>query len=146
LLAQPGVELAALELVPLGRAAAGSSAPVLDARAKREYRARLLDLRADLDDARAAADLGRVGRLEAEIDLVASELAHALGLGGRDRLLGSDGERARVNVTRTLRRAVDAIAAVVPDLGAHLDVSVRTGRFCSYAPEPRAALDWDVAS
>jgi non-specific serine/threonine protein kinase len=49
-------------------------------------------------------------------------------------------------VTRSLKRAVAALAEQVPDLGAHLDRSVRTGRFCSYSPEPSTALTWEVAT
>jgi hypothetical protein len=58
--------------------------------------------------------------------------------------LRSGNERARVNATRNLRRAIRSIETVLPELGAHLAVSVRTGHQCSYAPEPAAALDWTV--
>jgi hypothetical protein len=69
-----------------------------------------------------------------------------VGLDGRDRPTGSGAERARVNVTRSLKRAVAAIAERVPDLGAHLERSLRTGRFCSYSPEPATALTWEVTT
>ena len=47
-------------------------------------------------------------------------------------------------MTRSLRRAIVAVGQVDPALGAHLDRSVRTGRYCAYDPEPGAALDWSV--
>jgi hypothetical protein len=75
-----------------------------------------------------------------------NELRRAVGLGGRDRPVGAGAERARVNVTRNLRRAVTAISANAPDLGAHLERSIRTGRLCSYTPEPASALDWKVTT
>jgi hypothetical protein len=85
---------------------------------------------------------GQPGRTE--LDLLLDELRRAVGLGGRDRPHGSGAERARVNVARSLRRAISAIEASLPELGAHLRVSVRTGRYCAYQPEPAAALDWTV--
>jgi hypothetical protein len=69
-----------------------------------------------------------------------------VGLGGRDRPQGSAAEKARINVSRNIRRAIAAVTAAVPDLGAHLQVSVRTGHRCSYAPEPAATLSWEVSA
>lgn len=73
-----------------------------------------------------------------------SELRRAVGLGGRDRPTGSDAERARINVVRSLRRAIAAIADRAPMLGAHLEGAVRTCRHCIYLPEPSGALSWRV--
>jgi hypothetical protein len=83
-------------------------------------------------------------RAQVEIEALLRELKRAVGLGGRDRPTGSDAERARVNVVRSLRRAIAAIAHQADGLGAHLEVSVRTGRYCGYLPEPAAALRWTV--
>ena len=67
LLAAPGVEVTALELA--GRAqtpVAADLGPGLDARAKREYRRRLLELQAEVDEAEAptipSAANGRTSR------------------------------------------------------------------------------------
>jgi len=43
-------------------------------------------------------------------------------------------ERARLSVTRAIRRALFRIAAVQPVLGRHLHTTIRTGTRCSYAP------------
>jgi hypothetical protein len=50
-----------------------------------------------------------------------------------------------VNVTRAIRTAIRRIAENDSALGEHLDAAVKTGTFCSYAPEARAALSWDLA-
>ena len=50
-----------------------------------------------------------------------------MGLGGRDRPTGSAAERARVNVTRALRTAIDRVTEHDPGLGHHLRTCVRTG-------------------
>jgi hypothetical protein len=89
---------------------------VLDPRARRELRTRLRDLSG------------------ADRDAVEAALRQATGLGGRDRRLGDPAERARKAVTARIRDAVDRIAAVHPELGAHLRDAITTGAFCTYSP------------
>jgi hypothetical protein len=145
LLAAPGAEVAATELAGLaGTTVSADLGPALDAQAKRAYRRRLQELQSDIDDATADHDPVRAERAHIEIDALLRELKRAVGLGGRDRPTGSDAERARINVVRSLRRAIVAIAQQSAELGAHLDRSVRTGRYCMYLPEPGAALSWTV--
>jgi hypothetical protein len=158
LLAAPGLDVHVLELVA---AADGSSAdgrkpvgeglqsarpadlgPVLDQRAREEYRRRLEDLRSDLDEARSFADEERAARIEEEIDALVEELARATGLGGRDRPLSSSAERARVNVTKAIRTAIKLTEKQSPQLAEHLTASIRTGRFCSYAPPGEEPPRW----
>jgi hypothetical protein len=67
-----------------------------------------------------------------------------VGLGGRDRRAASSAERARVNVTRAIRAALGRIAEHSPALGRHLEATVRTGTFCSYVPDPRLPLTWQL--
>jgi tetratricopeptide (TPR) repeat protein len=157
LLAEPGRELHALDLVAGERAseragdrvepgllssALGDAGEVLDARAKAEYRSRLAELEQDAEEARALGDDERAARADAERDFIARELASALGLGGRDRRAASASERARVSVTRAIRAALARIPEQSPALSEHLDRTIRTGTFCSYVPDPRAAVDW----
>jgi tetratricopeptide (TPR) repeat protein len=47
---------------------------------------------------------------------------------------GSAAERARLNVTRAVRRLIDAIGRDDPALGRHLARSIRTGTYCVYRP------------
>ncbi len=118
--------------------------PALDATAKRAYRRRIVDLEADIEQAHRFNDVARAERARDELDQVMAELRRAVGLGGRDRPQRSGDERARVNVTRAIRRAIDAISTSAPALGAHLDVSIQTGRHCAYRPDPSAAVTWRV--
>jgi tetratricopeptide (TPR) repeat protein len=145
LLATPGVEVTVLDLTGWTHAPiAADLGAGLDARAKREYRRRLVELQADIDDAEAASDPIGGERAHTEMDALLRELKRAVGLGGRDRPTGSDAERARINVVRSLRRAIAAVALQAPLLGAHLDESVRTGGRCIYLPDPAAAMSWRV--
>lgn len=149
LAAPPGRELAATELAGMDAApvpVAHDLGAALDARAKREYRRRITELQDDIDEAEAHHDPERAARARLELDAVVQELRRAVGLSGRDRPAGSGAERARVNVTRSVKRAIAAVADQLPDLGAHLERSVRTGRYCSYSPEPSTALTWEVTS
>jgi transcriptional regulator with XRE-family HTH domain len=53
-------------------------------------------------------------------------------------------ERARIRVTRAIRRAVARIAIVQPALGAHLGAAIRTGTHCTYRPGDSTPIRWDV--
>ena len=145
LLAAAPTDVAAVDLAGMTDVApAGDLGPVLDPTAKRAYRERIESLRAEIDEADEFADIERAAKARIELDALMSELRRAVGLHGHDRPNNAGAERARINVARSLRRAIDAVRAVAPGLGAHFDVSVRTGRFCSYAPEPSTALTWRV--
>ena len=76
------------------------------------------------------------------MQFLTGQLAAAVGLGGRDRPAGSAAERARVNITRAIRAALARIRAHSPALAGHLDVTIHTGTFCSYTPDPRAPITW----
>ena len=156
LLARPGQELHVADLIastdpPAAppdahtRAAVlrpASTDVVLDDRARAAYRARLVELRDEVEDAEANVDLARAETARAEMDAIASELAAALGLGGRARVDGDPAERARKSVTQRIRNSLKRLADVHPDLAAHLDRSIRTGRFCTYRPE--RPVDWSL--
>jgi non-specific serine/threonine protein kinase len=138
----PHRDLGALELVQLASSTGTRTAPVagsrgdevLDARARAEYRRRLTDLDESLAEAAQWNDTGRAARLRAEREFLIQELAAAAGLAGRPRRLGSDTERARLNVTRAVRAAITRIRDRAPSAGAHLDAAVHTGAHCSYRP------------
>jgi len=54
-------------------------------------------------------------------------------------------ERARLSVTRAIRRAVFRIASVQPALGRHLHAAIRTGTHCAYWPDAQQPIAWEVA-
>jgi hypothetical protein len=165
LLAHPGREFHATELEaaqsrpspaavgPGGRAGGGElgvrpdlgdAGTLLDATAKAAYRARLAELRAELEEAEGCNDPARAAKARQEMDFLVGELARAVGLGGRDRRAASHAERARLNVTRAIRAAVANLARDNPALGRHLAATIRTGRYCAYLPDPRAPIAWDA--
>jgi hypothetical protein len=64
------------------------------------------------------------------------------GLAGRPRPSTADAKRARVNVTRTIRAAIDRITVTVPVAGTHLQSCIRTGTLCRYQPAPGGPASW----
>lgn len=132
LVEEPGRELHVLELA--GAVDGGDAGEVIDARARDAYRARVRALREEIEEATQWNDPGRRERAEAELAALEAELARALGLGGRARRAGAAVERARVNVQRRLRTAIERLADANPALGKHLARSVRTGTYCAYEP------------
>jgi hypothetical protein len=149
LLAHPGREFHATDLEaaqsrpspaavvePRGRAGGGELAvrpdlgdagTLLDATAKAAYRARLGELRAELEEAEGFNDPVRAAKARHELEFVVGELARAVGLGGRDRRAASHAERARLNATRAIRAAMANLARDNPALGRHLATTIRTG-------------------
>jgi hypothetical protein len=125
LLANPGTEIAALDLVA-GLAAieaprAGrpmSRQPVLDGTAVRQFRQRLAEVPGD----------------SPERAWLEAELTATTGLAGRPRNFGDDTERARLAVSRAIRRTITTVAQSDPALGAHLEATVHTGGRCWYRP------------
>lgn len=151
LLREPGRELHALDLVASSPADAdaprppgGDAGPMLDAQAKAQYRSRLEDLEEELREAEQWDDHERRARAQEERDLLARELAAAVGLGGRDRKAASDAEHARVNVTRAVKAALERLAEHSSQLGSHFEATLRTGIYCSYVPDPRGSVRWEL--
>jgi hypothetical protein len=154
LLAAPRREFHVLEFVPAAPARAVSAAAeglavrvtdadataVPDAQARRAYRARLAELRAELDEAEGFADAGRAERLREELDRLTDELATRFG--GKTPRQGQ-AETARKAVTKVLRTQIARLLDAHPELGRHLRDTVRLGTVCVYAPT--TPIDWDVA-
>ncbi len=112
----------------------GKAAATADAEARGAYKRRAEELREELAEAEKNNDVVRAERAREELDTLSEELARGLGLGGRDRKAGASAERARINIQRRLRDAVDKVEEACPALGRHLDRALRTGAYCAYEP------------
>lgn len=133
LLSRPGEALHVTELAQVTDVSTDAGA-ALDARAKADYRERVAWLREELAEAERFGDPARTERARAELDMIADALAGAVGLGGRDRRLGSHAERVRINVQRRIRDAIVRIEQHDPSLGRYLAATVKTGTFCVFSP------------
>ena len=116
--------------------------PILDSRAKAEYKLRIDELRKDRDEAERFNDSYRAATARSEMDAITEQLAAAAGLGGRDRRSSSEAERARSAVTKRIKEAIRRIGEINPPLGRHLSARIKTGYFCSYNPHPDRPVAW----
>jgi hypothetical protein len=120
----------------LGRATGlGDAGELLDAQAKAEYKQRLEDLRAELDQATEWGDSERAARLREEVEFLSEELSAAYGIGGRARKGADTAERIRKAVSNRIRDSIVRIERESPALAEHLSSAVRMGIFCSYSPD-----------
>jgi tetratricopeptide (TPR) repeat protein len=120
----------------------GDAGEVLDAQARSDYRRRLEDLRAELEEATGWGDTGRAARLSEEIEFLTEEISAAYGVGARVRKAGDIGNRARKAVTSRIRETIARVTKEHPTLGRHLENAIQTGIFCSYQPD--RSLDWEL--
>jgi hypothetical protein len=82
------------------------------------------------------SDLARQQRATDEREQLLTELRRASRPGGAARALGpTAAERARKAVTARIRDAIRRVTSVHPDLGSHLDRTIRTGTTCRYEPD-----------
>jgi tetratricopeptide (TPR) repeat protein len=164
LIGNPGREFLAIDLIAARRAAApstpehrprtgdrelhaghlGDAGSVLDPQARSAYRTRVDELRGELAEALRFNDAARASRAQGELDMLLGELARAVGLGGRERRAGSPVERARVSATRAIHAAVRRIRENDAALARHLARVIKTGTFCSYTPDVRIAVTWEL--
>src|SRR5215467_115615 len=119
-----------------------SGFPVLDAQAKAEYKRRINVLRHELEEAERFNDAQRKTEIQNELQTICENLASAVGLGGRDRKISSDVERARWAVTKCIKKAVQKVSEAIPSLGYHFAASIKTGYFCSYNPDRDRRVTW----
>jgi pimeloyl-ACP methyl ester carboxylesterase len=106
-----GEELAQAGLRRVGASDAG---PVFDSRAKAEYRKRLSELSAELEEAKQAGEERAAARIEQELEFLTRELTRAVGLGGGDGRSASDIHRARVTCHAPCGAASKRFAATIP--------------------------------
>lgn len=119
-----------------------ASDELLDPQARAAHKQRLEDLRIELEEASLLNDLGRIEKLQSELELLTQQLAQTFGLSGRGRRVDSSAERARTTVTKAIKNVLKKIHENHPTLGQYLTRTVKTGTFCSYSPDPRSSTSW----
>jgi non-specific serine/threonine protein kinase len=138
-----GPRLSAAQALEQGLRVSGDSgvAPRLDLQARSDYRTRWREVLAELEEAERDNDPGRSARLQREIDMLSAELAAAGPVASR-RAGPSLKERARVNVRNCIAAALRAIRRHDEVVWRHLLNSIKTGTFCSYAPD--RPVEWEM--
>ena len=144
LVEHPGREVTAIELGGADPVLTGGSYAVLDRSAVHAIRQRVSAIDDEIARARRRGRANRVAELEDERARLEDEVRRGLGRGGRSREFVTPGERARSAVTKAIKRAVGAVAAVDPALGEHLGAALVTGARCCYRELPDTAVRWEV--
>lgn len=137
LLANPGRDVPALELaagLEAVRSAGASAQPVLDRTAIERYRLRIAELTDQIDEFHSGDQPDRADAAAAERDWLLGEIASATGLARRARTFSNEHEKARLAVTKAIRRTIRSVNGADPVVGAHLARSIKTGARCSYRP------------
>lgn len=115
---------------------------VLDNAAISDFQQRLRHIHEEKQTAAQSGDELVYAELEQEEEAILGALKHGVGLGGRQRKFNSAAEKARKAVAARIKTAVTKIASVHPELGEHLQSSLKTGNFCSYSS--RSNIHWLV--
>lgn len=134
LLQRPEEEIHCSELI--GEVVANEKGiDLIDQKAKKDYKDRLLELQQDISNAEELNNYEEANRLQLEYDTVLQHLTLTLGLAGKTRTSTSQIDKARSAVTWRIRNAIKKLEEVHPSLSKHLSNAIKTGTFCSYKPE-----------
>lgn len=117
---------------------------ILDDKAKNTYRHAILELKEELELAKQAGQETRAEEIEEEIDALVRQLREGFGLYGRARRAASTTERARLNVSRAIRAAIEKVSEGDLEFSKLLGSTIRTGTFCSYVPDPENPISWKL--
>lgn len=121
----------------IGEQAAGE---VIDKETMESTKKRLADIGTELEQAKKNHDEAAIDRLAKEREDILDYFRQADGLANRPRQFTDEIEKMRGSVSKAIDRAIRAICAYNESLAAHLELSIQTGRSCSYRPERK--IDW----
>ncbi|MFY0644135.1 MAG: hypothetical protein JXR19_06690 [Bacteroidia bacterium] len=140
LLSNPNLNFPSEEL--LGVAVKQTGVNLIDRKSVLNYRERLKVLIKEIEECKVEGDFKQLDILEDEYDKLVEFLSSSLGLGGRIRKGNSSLEKSRTAITWRIRNAIKKISMLHPELGNHLQRSIKTGYRCGYFPEIK--LNWIV--
>jgi len=122
----------------------GDAGDALDQHAQADYRRRMRELAEDLAEAERLNDIGRTESIRHELEFLNGELSAAVGIGGRNRKAAAHVERARDMVGKNIRAGLRKIRNEDATLGHYFDVSIKTGYYCAYLPDPERKISWKL--
>lgn len=144
LLERPDVGVAAIDLSTDGVSPERIvSTPLIDDVARRQYRSRIAELESMISAADRSADLERASLLRMERESLMVHLSSSLDRNGRVRHTSDHLERARMRVSKAIRRAIGRVSDVDDVIGRELVLSIRTGSTCVYVTDG-GSREWTV--
>ena len=115
---------------------------ILDPQAIENYRTEIKDLTLRIQKAKDNNDIAHHEQFQKELHAIQQQVTSAQALGSRSRKSKNENDNARTSLTNAISRAIQRIQRNHTDLARHLDNSIRSGQFFSYAPETDA--DWSL--
>jgi hypothetical protein len=134
-----GMSEAELEMTGLSIANLKGANMAMTPESKRILQNHLKALTEKIEDAREFENEDLQDRLEDEQEKIIQQLAKDFGLAGKPRESGSLTEQLRKNITNCINKDKKKLQESFPEFVSHL-VSIQTGTFCSYAPNPD--IEW----
>lgn len=146
LLATPAAEIHVLDLIDAGDRS-GAGGEIVDRQTLDAYRRRLADIDEDADEADRDNDLERRAQLEVERQALLDELSRTTTVRGSARPFANHpAERARKAVTGRVRDAIRKLEAALPEMSAHLERNIVTGRYCRYRTDDTVRWHVDLSN
>ena len=99
----------------------------LDPKAIRQYKERLKDLERDATNAYNLGDNEKGDELQKQYDEIESRLKQSFDIHHRPRVFSGENEKARMSITRALKRAYDKIRVQAPKTAEHMESYIKTG-------------------
>lgn len=115
---------------------------ISDMPAVKQYRAKVSELKADIEKARAEGDKLVEQECYEEMVVIERQIREAVGIGGRLKQANNKRKNIRDRFRNNVNRVIDKIKDTDPDLAAHLTKSISFGDTPKYAPE--TDISWDI--
>lgn len=120
----------------------GDAGQVIDGKALSEYKKEIKELEEDIDEAENNNDYARGEMLRKEKEFLEQQILAATDLKGRIRKLDDGSDRARKAVSVSIKASIEKIRKKHPELGQHLENSIKRGYHCSYLPDK--PISWTI--
>ncbi len=120
----------------------GDPGEAADQKTLSQLKGRLVKIQKGKEEARELQDWETFEELEDEEEKLHQYIRQTFGLGGKSRRSGSHADKARINVTRAIKRVLDKIRKQDQALAAYLKSTIKTGFQVSYTPDPNNPASW----
>lgn len=120
----------------------GDPGETADPKTLSQLKARLAEIQKEKEEANELQNWETREELEEEEEKLNQYIRQTFGLGGKSRRSGSHPDKARINVTRAIKRVLDKIRKQDQALAAYLKSTIKTGYQVSYTPDLNNPVSW----
>ncbi len=110
--------------------------------AKKKYIDQLKKLSDDLEIAKDTEDNDKEVIIKEKIIAIDEELSKSTGLGGKNREMNSESEKARINIQKLIKNVYTRMNRCDSSLNTYLKKHIYTGEKCIYNPDPDNPIGW----